>query len=57
MKVSMKTAICNVTIALTCDDLLACTCTCKAGAINNKKIVVYIYFLLYFKKDRYYGEV
>jgi hypothetical protein len=27
VKASMKTAIYNVTVALTCDDLLACTCT------------------------------
>jgi hypothetical protein len=39
IKASMKTAIYNVTVALTCTNLLACTCTCKAGSMNNEKIV------------------
>jgi hypothetical protein len=49
VKASMKSAIYNVTVALTCDDLLACTCTYKAGAINNKKMSMHIYFVLSFK--------
>jgi hypothetical protein len=39
IKASMKTAIYDVTVALTSSNLVACTCTCKAGSINNEKIV------------------
>jgi hypothetical protein len=42
IKASMKTAIYNVTVALTCTNLLACTRACKAGSMNKKIVCVHI---------------
>jgi predicted transcriptional regulator len=39
VKASMKQAVYNVQVALTSTDLLACTCTCKAGSVDQEKIV------------------